>query len=124
MELTRARGRPAARPAAAAEARELARCRRHQRGVLSCSHPMRALNATWATCMARAGPGGLPKRERLEHGGGHRDDHSAQHCSQRLPAGWRPLRARTTVSRAVCATLVAVGLANGRMRRGSVWWCQ
>ena len=93
-----------------AEAWEPARCWRHQRGVLSCSHPMRALNATWATCMARAGPGGLPKRERLEHGGGQRDDHSAQHCSQRLPAGWRPLRARTTVSRAVCATLVAVGL--------------
>ena len=24
---------------------------------------------------------------------------------------------------AVCATLGAVGLNNGTMRRGSVWWC-
>ena len=39
-------------------------------------------------------------------------------------AGWTQLQARATVSRAVCATLAAVGLANGIMRRGSVLWCQ
>ena len=52
---------------------------------------MRALNATWATCTARAGPGGLPKRERLEHGGGHRDDGTACNAKgkQRVPTGRR-----------------------------------
>ena len=38
-------------------------------------------------------------------------------------AGWTQLQAEM-VSRAVCATLAAVGLNNGIMRRGSVWWCQ
>ena len=55
---------------------------------------------------------------------GYGDDHSAQHCSQRLPARWTPLRPSATVSRAVCATLAAVGLNNGTMRRGSVVWCR
>ena len=60
MELTRARGRPAARPAAAAEARELARCRRRQGGVRWHSGRVHALSVAGGLRTARAGQGEQP----------------------------------------------------------------
>ena len=61
-------------------------------------------------------------------GAGHaRGRQAAARRAQRTQSARLPRRANDAMMRArdaVCATLAAVGLANGIMRRGSVWWCQ